>query len=303
MSVPSGDSLASGERPVHVVIDQGGRLGAGERGCLGFCSSLPWRLPELSRGLSAIHATESAHRGALSLALENGDRQASDHQYRGNHHPQRRFRQMADRPGAQSRCEGGRRCASTRPAGPSPAATIIFHHLKKLAGRAQDSDRGEHGRDRGQRRLLRRRCAVGRRPNTIFAEPTTWTGSIGVIIPHYDLAELMEKLAVTDDSIVSNPLKLTGSPTRKVTGELAEKEKAILQTLVDETFKQFKEIVVERGRSWAKIPRRSRRRRRDRCLQRSRRLTWGSSTNWGSSKMRSIGRFRWLGSIRRMSAS
>jgi protease-4 len=85
--------------------------------------------------------------------------------------------------------------------------------------------------------------AVGATPDSIYAEPTTWTGSIGVVIPHYDLSGLLEKLAVSDDSIVSNPLKLTGSPTRKVTGELAEKEKKILQDLVDDSFKDFKEIV------------------------------------------------------------
>ena len=36
---------------------------------------------------------------------------------------------------------------------------------------------------------------------------------------------LLEKLDVTDDSIVSNPLKLTGSPTRKAPPEIAKKEK------------------------------------------------------------------------------
>lgn len=85
--------------------------------------------------------------------------------------------------------------------------------------------------------------SVGATPKTIFAEPTTWTGSIGVVIPHYDLTGLMEKLAVSDDSIVSNPLKLTGSPTRKVTGELAEQEKKILQTLVDDAYHDFRDIV------------------------------------------------------------
>ncbi len=86
--------------------------------------------------------------------------------------------------------------------------------------------------------------AVGNTPvPAIFAEPTTWTGSIGVVIPHYDLTGLLDKIAVTDDSIVSNPLKLTGSPTRKPPPEVAEKEKKILQDLVDDSFKDFKEIV------------------------------------------------------------
>jgi protease-4 len=83
----------------------------------------------------------------------------------------------------------------------------------------------------------------GTNEKVIFAEPATWTGSIGVVIPHYDLTGLLEKVAVTDDSIVSNPLKLTGSPTRKDSPEIAEKEKKILQELVDESFKDFKEIV------------------------------------------------------------
>src|SRR5207248_4028218 len=30
----------------------------------------------------------------------------------------------------------------------------------------------------------------------IYAEPTTWTGSIGVIIPHYEVTELAEKAGI-----------------------------------------------------------------------------------------------------------
>ena len=36
--------------------------------------------------------------------------------------------------------------------------------------------------------------AVGDQPNSIFAEPTTWTGSIGVIIPHFDLSGTLSAL-------------------------------------------------------------------------------------------------------------
>lgn len=85
--------------------------------------------------------------------------------------------------------------------------------------------------------------AVGDTPDSIYAEPATWTGSIGVLIPHYDISGLLEKLNVTDDTIASNPLKLILSPTRKVSPEIAAKEKEILQTLVDESFKDFKDII------------------------------------------------------------
>ena len=45
-----------------------------------------------------------------------------------------------------------------------------------------------------------------------------------------------------------------GSPTRKLTTQMAEEEHKVLQTLVDETFKQFKEIVVEARPQLGKDP-------------------------------------------------
>ena len=63
---------------------------------------------------------------------------------------------------------------------------------------------------------------VGDQPDTIFAEPTTWTGSIGVMIPHYNIAELMRKLGIQDDAIASDPLKTMGSIARKMTDQGTE---------------------------------------------------------------------------------
>lgn len=82
--------------------------------------------------------------------------------------------------------------------------------------------------------------AVGDTPDSIFAEPSTWSGSIGVIIPHYDLSGLLAEYDVEDDSIASHPLKEIGSPLKKMTDE----ERAILQGLVDNSFARFKEIVL-----------------------------------------------------------
>jgi protease-4 len=81
--------------------------------------------------------------------------------------------------------------------------------------------------------------AVGDTPNSIFAEPTTWTGSIGVIIPHYNIAGLMERYDVESDSVASHRLKGMGSITKKMTDE----ERAIFQGLVDESFGRFKEVI------------------------------------------------------------
>jgi len=80
---------------------------------------------------------------------------------------------------------------------------------------------------------------VGDTPRTIFAEPTTWTGSIGVIIPHYNVAELMKKWGIQEDNIASHRLKGMGSIARKMTPE----EKEIFQGLVDEGFRQFKDAI------------------------------------------------------------
>ncbi len=87
--------------------------------------------------------------------------------------------------------------------------------------------------------------AAGDVPDTIFAERTTWTGSIGVIIPHFTVADLLESWKIQDDSVVSGPYKELGSPTQKLSPEMAKKERAILQGLVDQTFDQFKEVVAE----------------------------------------------------------
>jgi protease-4 len=86
--------------------------------------------------------------------------------------------------------------------------------------------------------------AVGETPDTIFAEPTCFTGSIGVIIPHYNVAGLMEKYGVADDSIPSHPLKEMGSPTKAMT----EQERKIFQALVNDNFERFKAI-IRSGRS------------------------------------------------------
>ena len=82
--------------------------------------------------------------------------------------------------------------------------------------------------------------AVGAQPETIFAEPTTWTGSIGVIIPHFNVARTREMMGIEEDSIASGPLKKMGTPTR----EMTDKERALFQELVDDSFSRFKTIVM-----------------------------------------------------------
>jgi len=85
--------------------------------------------------------------------------------------------------------------------------------------------------------------ANGGRDDVVFAEPATLTGSIGVIIPHFDLSQLVKRFDVKDDSVASGPLKEMLSPTKDRSPELAARERKILQSLVDDMFVRFKEIV------------------------------------------------------------
>ena len=85
--------------------------------------------------------------------------------------------------------------------------------------------------------------AVGDAEEVIFAEPSTWTGSIGVVMPHYDLSGLLARYDIKDDSIASHRYKLMGSPTRQLNEEERAEERKLLQDLIDESFGRFKDIV------------------------------------------------------------
>ena len=80
---------------------------------------------------------------------------------------------------------------------------------------------------------------VGDDEKTIYAEPTSTTGSIGVIIPHYDLSGLLEKYDVKDDSIVSHPRKQMLSMTRPIDPE----DRRVLEAYLQDAFGRFKDVV------------------------------------------------------------
>lgn len=82
-------------------------------------------------------------------------------------------------------------------------------------------------------------CCGNENEGVLFAEPTTWTGSIGVIISKYDVSELAQKVGVKEDSIKSHELKGMGSMLRPMT----EQEQKLFQALVDDAFGRFREVV------------------------------------------------------------
>jgi protease-4 len=126
------------------------------------------------------------------------------------------------------------------PGGTVTGADYIFHHLKKLKKERNLKlvvSMGSIAASGGYYVSM----AVGDEAKSIYAEPTTTTGSIGVIVPHYDVSKLMERFDVRDDSIASHPRKQMLSMTK----QLSDEDRAIVQSYVMESFERFKEIVKE----------------------------------------------------------
>ena len=82
--------------------------------------------------------------------------------------------------------------------------------------------------------------AMGAGPKaTIFAEPTTWTGSIGVILPRYDASKLAEKIGIASDPLKTGPYKDALSPFRP----LSEEERKIWDNIIDQSFQKFISVI------------------------------------------------------------
>jgi len=81
-------------------------------------------------------------------------------------------------------------------------------------------------------------CAADR----IYANPGTITGSIGVIMEFPNLKELFGKIGITSTTIKSGEFKDTGSALR----EMTEREREVLQELIDDVYDQFVAAVQER---------------------------------------------------------
>ncbi len=74
----------------------------------------------------------------------------------------------------------------------------------------------------------------------VAANRNAWTGSIGVIISYYNYSDLFEKIGVEEVDITSGANKAMGSSGKKLTKEQRE----IMQSLVDESYEQFVNIVA-----------------------------------------------------------
>jgi protease-4 len=73
----------------------------------------------------------------------------------------------------------------------------------------------------------------------IVAHPTSVTGSIGVIMPGINLAGLMERFGVQDQTFTSGAFKDSGSPLRPMRPD----ERAYLDAVVAALYDRFREVV------------------------------------------------------------
>ncbi|MEF2293899.1 signal peptide peptidase SppA [Virgibacillus dokdonensis] len=86
--------------------------------------------------------------------------------------------------------------------------------------------------------------------NKVVAHAATVTGSIGVIMEGYDLSGLAEKWGIDFNTIKSGEYKDILSFSREMTDE----EREILQTMVDDMYADFVNVIVDgRGMSESKV--------------------------------------------------
>src|SRR5699024_247461 len=75
----------------------------------------------------------------------------------------------------------------------------------------------------------------------IFANESTLTGSIGVIMQSMNFSGLAEKYGIEFNTIKSGKHKDIMSPTREMTKE----ENKIMQSMIDEMYDEFVDVIVE----------------------------------------------------------
>ena len=121
------------------------------------------------------------------------------------------------------------------PGGTITASDILYHELlafkarKKVPVIAAIMDVGASG---GYYAALA--------ADTIVVNPTTITGSIGVVMVTVNAQGLLEKIGVAPLTIKSGPMKDAGSPFRSLT----EAERAVFQGIIDEMYGRFVGLIA-----------------------------------------------------------
>ncbi|MFQ5733779.1 MAG: signal peptide peptidase SppA [Planctomycetaceae bacterium] len=84
--------------------------------------------------------------------------------------------------------------------------------------------------------------AMGAGPEArIYAEPTTWTGSIGVIIPRYNAKVAVDRLGVRSEPLKTGRYKDSLSPFR----DLREDEVEVWTAIINDAFDRFLQVIAD----------------------------------------------------------
>ena len=121
------------------------------------------------------------------------------------------------------------------PGGGVAASQEIYKEIKKARGEGKKivASMGSVGASGGYYVA----CAA----DTIMANPGTLTGSIGVIFQFPVAEELFKKIGLRFEVVKSGEFKDVGSFNRRMT----KKERELLQSVIDDTYSQFVEVLVE----------------------------------------------------------
>jgi protease-4 len=121
------------------------------------------------------------------------------------------------------------------PGGGVTASDTLYHEIKKYK---QDTGAAvvAHFMDMGTSGAYYAALAADK----ISAQPTTVTGSIGVIMLRIDATGLMQKIGIQAEQIASGDLKGMGSPFRTMTPQ----ERKIFQGMIDSIYGRFVNIVA-----------------------------------------------------------
>lgn len=123
------------------------------------------------------------------------------------------------------------------PGGTVTGSDIMFHEVRRFAETTKKpvvASLGEVAASGGYYLA----CAADK----IVVQPTTITGSIGVIIPTINFSEGLNRIGIKSRDVVSGPNKDLASPFEPI----KEGQYAVLQGVVDEFYARFKGLVVER---------------------------------------------------------
>jgi len=122
------------------------------------------------------------------------------------------------------------------PGGGVTASDVLYHELKEFK-RETGAKVVAHIMDIGTSGAYYASLAADR----IMAQPTSVTGSIGVIMFRLDATGLMQKIGLQSIEISSGDRKGMGSPFRALTAE----EKTIFQNMIDTLDGRFVSIIAE----------------------------------------------------------